>query len=150
MEGSDLGTAGHPFEPTARWINDTRKRQLVSRFGLPRLRCCVCHLHHKWAMNSPAAVREFCKQCFNKCITSRLMSLQEMPTLQHTSTTKSKSTKICTIPWLQSCQEKCNVRSIRDTQFERRLHIDYSTNNHQTQLHAANDIDCCFMAILSW
>ena len=34
--------------------------------------------------------------------------------------------------------------------FENRLHIDYSTNNHPTQLHAANDIDCCFMAFLSW
>ena len=32
---------------------------------------------------------------------------------------------------------------------ENRLHIDCSTNNHPTQLHAANDIDCCFMAILS-
>ena len=31
--------------------------------------------------------------------------------------------------------------------FERKLHIDYSTNNHQAQLHAANAIDCCFMAI---
>ena len=34
--------------------------------------------------------------------------------------------------------------------FERRLHMDHSTNNHPNQLHAANDIDCCFMAILSW
>ena len=34
--------------------------------------------------------------------------------------------------------------------FENTLHIDYSTNNHPTQLHAANDIDCCSMAILSW
>ena len=33
--------------------------------------------------------------------------------------------------------------------FERKLHIDYSTNYHPTQLHAANDIDCCFMAIFS-
>ena len=33
---------------------------------------------------------------------------------------------------------------------ERRLHIDYFTNNHPTQLHAANGIDCCFMAILSF
>ena len=32
---------------------------------------------------------------------------------------------------------------------EGRLHIDYSTNNHPTQLHATNDIECCFMAILS-
>ena len=30
--------------------------------------------------------------------------------------------------------------------FESRLHIDYSTNNHPPQLHAANDLDCCLMA----
>ena len=61
VEGSDIGTAGDPFEPTARCINDTRKRQPVTRSGLPRLRCCVCHLHHKWAMIWAAAVREFFK-----------------------------------------------------------------------------------------
>ena len=33
--------------------------------------------------------------------------------------------------------------------FERRLHINYSTNNHPPQLHAATDIDWCFMAIIS-
>ena len=33
--------------------------------------------------------------------------------------------------------------------FENRLHMNYSTSNHPTQLHAANDIDCCFVAILS-
>ena len=33
----------------------------MTRSGLPRLRCCVCHLHHKWAMKSPAAVRQFFK-----------------------------------------------------------------------------------------
>ena len=38
VEGSDLGT--------------------VERSGLPRLRCSVCHFHHKWEINSPAAVRE--------------------------------------------------------------------------------------------
>ena len=102
-EGSDLGTTEDPFEPTARCINDTKKRQLVTRSGLPRPRCCVCHLHRKWAMQSPAAFREFSKQCFNKCVTLRLMSLREMPTLQHSSTTKNKSTKICTIPQLPSC-----------------------------------------------
>ena len=32
---------------------------------------------------------------------------------------------------------------------ERRFHSDYSTNNHPPQLHAADDLDCRFMAILS-
>ena len=59
VEGSDLGTTEDPWKPTARCINDTKKRRLVARSGLPRLRCCGCHLHRKWAMKSPAAGREF-------------------------------------------------------------------------------------------
>ena len=54
-------TTEAPFEPTARCITDTKKRQLVTQSGLPRLRCCVCHLHHKLAMISPATVRQFFK-----------------------------------------------------------------------------------------
>ena len=34
--------------------------------------------------------------------------------------------------------------------FESRLHIDYNTNNHLSQLRSANDLDCCTMAVLSW
>ena len=34
--------------------------------------------------------------------------------------------------------------------FESRLHIDYSTSNHHSQLRPADDLDRCFMAILSW
>ena len=34
--------------------------------------------------------------------------------------------------------------------FERRLHIDFSTNHHSSQLCSASDLDCCFMAVLSW
>ena len=58
VEGSDLGTTEDPFEPSARCINDTKKRELVTRSGLPKLMCCVCHLHRKCAMESPASVRE--------------------------------------------------------------------------------------------
>ena len=42
-------------------LHHTKKRHLVTRSGLPRLRCCVYHLHHKWAMKSTAAVRQFFK-----------------------------------------------------------------------------------------
>ena len=35
--------------------------------------------------------------------------------------------------------------------FERRLHIDYSTNNNQPpHLHAATELRRCLMAFLSW
>ena len=92
----------------------------------------------------------FCSTVFQSS-TSRSMSLLEMPTRQHTSTTKSKSTKICTILQLPLCKERCHVRSIRYARtFKSRLHIDYSTNNHSSQLRSASDLDCCFMAILSW
>ena len=33
---------------------------------------------------------------------------------------------------------------------ESRLHIDYSTNNLSSQRSSASDLDCCFIAILSW
>ena len=41
------------------------------------------------------------------------------------------------------------VRSNTGHTFESKLHIDYSTKNHPPQLHAADDLDGCFMAILS-
>ena len=34
--------------------------------------------------------------------------------------------------------------------FESRLHVDYYTNNHFSQFCSASDLDCCFMAVLSW
>ena len=38
VEGSDLGTTEDNFVPTARCIQDTKERQLVTRSGFPRLR----------------------------------------------------------------------------------------------------------------
>ena len=34
--------------------------------------------------------------------------------------------------------------------FESRLHIEYFTDSHLSQLRSPNDLDCCFMAVLSW
>ena len=113
MEGSDLGTTEDPFEPTASCINDTKKRQLVTRSGLSRLRCCLCHLHHKWAMNSSAVVREFLRTVLQQVCHFKVDIIAEMPTPQHARTTKNKNTMICTIPQLPCCQERCNERSIR-------------------------------------
>ena len=61
MEGSDLGGTEDPFEPTASCVYVFKKRPQKTRSGLPGLRCCVNHLHHKRAMNSSPAVREFFK-----------------------------------------------------------------------------------------
>ena len=46
--------------------------------------------------------------------TSASAPLLEMPMRQHTNTSKSTSTKMCTILQLPSCWERCNVRPIRD------------------------------------
>ena len=37
----------------------------------------------------------------------------------------------------------------RNRPFQSRLHIDYSTNNHHSQLRSTEYPECCFMAILS-
>ena len=73
------------------------------------------------------------------------MSLREMPTLQHTSTTKTRANSSVAV-MLREMQREVNTGH----PFQSTLHIEYSTNNHATQLHAANDIDCCFMTLLSW
>ena len=59
VEGSDLNTTEGNFVPTARCIQHTKERQLVTRSGLQRLRCCVCHLHHERAMDAPVSVKQF-------------------------------------------------------------------------------------------
>ena len=51
-EGSDLNITENNFVPTARCIQDTKKRQLMTRSSLQRRRCCVCHLHHEQAMKA--------------------------------------------------------------------------------------------------
>ena len=58
-EGSDLHITEDNFVPTARCIQDTKKRQLVTRSSLQRLLCCVCHLHHEQAMKALYRVRQF-------------------------------------------------------------------------------------------
>ena len=60
----------------------------------------------------------------------------------------------------QECQDLYNSSvaiMLRDMQrevktgrpFERRLHIDYHNKKHSLHISSANDLDCCFMAILS-
>ena len=61
VEGSDLNTTEVNFVPTARCIQHTKERQLVTRSGLQRPRCCVCHLHHERAMNAPVSVKQCIK-----------------------------------------------------------------------------------------
>ena len=46
------------FAPTARCMQDTKKRQQVTRSSRQRLQCSVCHLHHEQAIRAPYRVRQ--------------------------------------------------------------------------------------------
>ena len=58
IEGSDLDITEDNVVPTAKCVQDTKERQLVTRSGLQRQRCSVYHLHHKQAMKAPYRVRQ--------------------------------------------------------------------------------------------
>ena len=122
----------------------------MTKSGLPRLRCCVCHLHHKWAIKSPAGARHFLKTVLQQVCHFKVDVIagdanaalykyyrsQEYQDLYDSS--------VAVMP--REVQREVNTGH----PFESKLHIDYSANNHPPQRHAADDLDCWFMAILSW
>ena len=66
IEDSDLSMTEDNSAPTARCIQDTKKRERVTRSNLQRLRCCVCHLHHEQALRVPHRVRQVFAQALKK------------------------------------------------------------------------------------
>ena len=77
------------------------------------------------------------KYCKNYNIT-KSMSLLEMPMRQQTNTTKSRSTKICTILQLPLCWGWCNVRSMWDAHLKADFILIITTNF--SQLRPASDL----------
>ena len=141
VEGSDLGTTEDPFVPTARCIKDTQKRQLVTRSGLPRLRCCVCHLHHQQDMKAPAAVRQFFKTvpqqvCHFKvdviAADANAAAYKYYPCQEYQDVYDSSVAVM-----LREMQREVNTGH----PFESRLPIDYYHNNHFAQLNSASDLE---------
>ena len=122
----------------------------MTRSGLPRLRCRVCHLHHKWPMRSPAAVQQFFKTALQQVCHFKVDVIagdanaaaykynkkQKYPDLHGSSVAVM----------LGKMQREVNAGH----PFGIRLRIVCSSNNHPPQLQGAHDLDCCFMAILSW
>ena len=140
-EDSDLSMTEYKCVPTARCIQDTKKRQLVTGSNLQRLRCCVCQLHHEQAKKAPH--RQFFANALKKvqhyrvdvanATTNKYYKRQEYQDLYNSSVAVM----------LREMQREVNM----DLPFESRLHIDYSTNNHHSQLLSTDYPDCCFMAI---
>ena len=151
VEGRELDTTEDPNEPSARYINDTKKRQLVTRSGLPRLRCCVCHVHHKWAVQSTAADREFFNTVLQQVCHFKVDAIAGDANAAAYKYDQKQEYQDLHDSSVAVMLERDLQREVNEGHpFQRRLHIDYSTNNHPTQLDAANDIDCCFVAILSY
>ena len=91
------------FIPTTDCLRDTRERHLVTRSGLPRIRCCVCHLHHERAMNAPGSLLKFFKKVLQQVYNFKVDIVAGDANSQLTSTFEDRSTKICTTPRLPSC-----------------------------------------------
>ena len=149
IEGRDLNITEENFVPTAKSIQDTKERHLVTRSGLQGPQCCyaISTTYRQWRHSIVFDI--FSEQYFSKYTASRSMSLLEMPMRQHTNTTKSRSTEICTVLQLPLSWERCNVRSNTGRPFESKHNVHYSTFNHSSLLRSASDLDCCLMAVLS-
>ena len=96
-------------------------------------------------MNSPAAVREFFGTVLQQVYHFKVDVIAR--------DAHAAAYKHCKKQEHQDLYGSSVAVMLRDMQrevntghpFERK-----STNNHPTQLHAADDLDCCFMAVLSW
>ena len=149
LEGSELNTTEDNFVPTAKSIQDTKERQLVTRSGLQRLWCCVCHLHHEQAMKAPYRVRQFFGTVLQKVDRFKVDVIA--------GDANAAAWKYYKQQEYQDVYNSSAAVMLREMQSEdhtghpseSRLHIDYYTDNHFSQLRSASDLDCCFMAILS-
>ena len=126
--------------PTAKCIQDTKERQLVTRSGLQRLRCSVCHLHREQAMKSPLRVRQFSKQYFNTCTIGVDVIAGDANAAAYKYFKKHKYQDLYNSSvaiMLREMQREGN----EGRPLESRLDIDYFTNNHFSQLCSASDLD---------
>ena len=142
VEGSDLNTT--------EGIQHTKERQLVTRSGLQRLRCCVCLLYVERAMNAPVSFKQFIKT-----VLQQVHHFEVDVNAGHPNGAAYKYHKRQENQDLHSLSVAIMLREMRrevntGRTLESMLHIDYSTNNHFSQRSSASDLDCGYMAMLSW
>ena len=137
-EDSDLNITENNFVPTAKC---NQERQLATRSGLQRLRCCVCHLHHEQAMKSPLRVRQFFKTVLRQVHHFKVDVIAgDANAAAYKYLRKQQYQALCNssvAEMLREMQREVNT----GRPFESRLHIDYYTNKHLSQLSSASDLD---------
>ena len=120
----------------ARCIRNTKERQLVTRSGLQRPRCCVCHLHHEHAMKAPSRVRQFFKTVLQKVRHFKVDVIA--------GDANAAAYKFDRKQEYQDLHNSSVAIMLRETQhevnmghpFESRLNIDDKTNIHFSQLRS--------------
>ena len=90
--------------------------------------CCCSRIFQNSA--STGASLQGCCQC-RRCQRCSIQVLQKARADLHNSSVAVM---------LREMQREVNM----GLSFGNELHIDFSTDHHPTQLHEANDIDCCF------
>ena len=122
----------------------------MTRACLHKLWCCVCHLHHKQGMKAPYRVRQFYKTVLQQVHHLKVDVIAGDANAPAYKYYKNQEYQVLfnssVAVMLREMQREFNT----GRPLERRLHIDFNTNNHFSQLRSASDLDCCFMAILSW
>ena len=150
IEGTNPDVTEDGNVRTTEFIQDTKKRQLVTRSGLQILRGDVWHLLHKQTMTAPTAVQQFFKTV-----------LQQVHHFKVDVIAGDVNTTACRYYKKQVFQDLCNssvVVMLREMQrevnterpFESRLHIVFLYQNHFSQFRSASDLDYYYMTILSW
>ena len=122
----------------------------MTRSSLPRLRCCVCHLHHRWAMKSPAAVQQFFKTVLQQVFPFKVDIIAGDANDAAYKYYKSREYQHLHDSSISVMLREMQREGNAGHPFESRLRIDDSTDDHPLQLHAADDLDCCIMSIHSW
>ena len=129
-----------------RCIQETKKRQLVTRSNLQRLRWCVCHFHHEQALRVPYCVRHFFAKVLKKVRHFRVDVVAGDATAAAYRYQQRKEYQYFCNFWvavmLREMQREVNM----NRPFQSRRHCDYSTNNKHSQLRPTDYPDCCFMA----
>ena len=129
-----------------RCIQDTKKRQLVTRSNLQRLRCCVCHFHHEQALRAPYRVWHFFAKILKKVRHYRVdVVAGDATAAAYRYQQRQEYQYLCNF-WVAVILREMQREANMNRPFQSRRHCDYSTNNKHSQLRSTDYPDCCFMA----
>ena len=103
IQGRDPNITEDNFVPKAKCIQDTQRKATGDQIRSSKTTVLCMPSPPRAGNEGTFSCSTVSEQYFSKYTTSRSMSLLEMPMRQHTNTTESRSTKVCTILPLPLC-----------------------------------------------